>query len=264
MQIFALMVVYNKSITESAVYQFLCKSPEVAVVVCDNSTVENENRTAAAQDGCHYIAMGANAGLAKAYNRGITKIFELGGQDKDYVCLFDDDSILEDNYFEALREGIFRDANKLYLPVVEDGNGIMSPAVLPLLYCRRIKSFEELLKTPRRKLTGINSGMAVQLAVYREFSYDERYFMDYIDHAFILKLRSKGIYPKLIDTHIRQNFSAVVDDDRTAIDRFRRQRRDLKVFYEGRPCKKMAYVYVVAKKRLKLLLKYRRFYMLYK
>lgn len=264
MQIFALMTIYNKPVEESVLYQFLCRAKEIVVVVCDNSTEKNQNRDVVERNGGHYIAMGENAGLARAYNRGITKIFKLGGQDKDYVCLFDDDSVLEDNYFETLREIVFRDAGMLYLPVVEDGNGIMSPAVLPHLYCRRIKNSGELLKTPRRKLTGINSGMAVQLAVYKGFSYDERYFMDYIDHAFILEMRRRGIYPKLMDTHIRQNFSAVVDDGRTALGRFERQRRDLKLFYEGRTCGRAAYFYVVAKKRLKLFLKHRHFYMLYK
>lgn len=264
MNIYALMVIYNRPVEESCVYRFLRKTEGIQVVVCDNSTMEQDNQTVVEQDGGFYIALTNNGGLARAYNAGIRRIFEKGGTARDFVCLFDDDSVLEENYFEALTESIYRDANEVFLPVVEDAQGIMSPAVLPHLYCRRIKSYGELLKTPRRKLTGINSGMAVKLSVFEDFSYDERYFMDYIDHDFILKMRRKKIYPKLMDTHIRQNFSADTDSAQEAVERFTRQRKDLRLFYDDKTFGRAAYTYVVCKKRLKMMKKYKRFDMLYR
>lgn len=264
MKIYALMVIYNKKVNDSLVYRFLREKEQVSVVVCDNSTVEQGNREVVEQDGGFYIGLPENGGLAKAYNAGIEKIFAAGGTDGDYVCLFDDDSRVEENYFEALMESAYRDASDIFLPVVEDGSGIMSPAVLPALYCRRIKSQAELLRTPRRKLTGINSGMAVRLSVYRDFSYNEEFFMDYIDHDFILRMRQKKIFPKLMDTHIRQDFSAETDGAQEALERFLRQRKDLKVFYGSRNFGMAAYVFVVVKKRLKMFVKYRKFSMLYR
>lgn len=258
MKIYALMVIYNKSVSDSPVYKALMTEGDVHVIVCDNSTETNDNRQITESDGGVYVGLNDNGGLARAYNAGIRRIFEIGGEDNDYVCIFDDDSIVESDYFAALRESIFRDENDIFLPVVEDDYGIMSPAELPALYCRRIKNTEELLRTPRKRLTGINSGMAVRLKVYRSYSYDERFFMDYIDHNFILEMREKKIYPKLMDAHVRQNFSAFTDDAQAAGERFARQRRDLKLFYEGRKLGKAVYYYVVIKKKVKLALKYKK------
>lgn len=258
MKIYALMVIYNKSVSDSPVYRSLMADGDVHVIVCDNSTETNDNRKIVESDDGTYIKLNDNGGLAKAYNAGIRRIFELGGEDNDYVCIFDDDSIIESDYFAALRESIFRDENDIFLPVVEDDYGIMSPAELPALYCRRIKNADELLKTPRKKLTGINSGMAVRLRVYRNYSYDERFFMDYIDHNFILEMRKKKIYPKLMDAHMRQNFSAVTDNAQEAYERFKRQRLDLKLFYENKKFGKAAYFYVVIKKKIKLTLKHKK------
>lgn len=264
MKIYALMVIFNKKVNDSSVYQYLREKEQITVVVCDNSTVEQGNQEIVERGGGFYIGLPENEGLAKAYNAGIRKIFAEGGTDGDYVCLFDDDSRVEDNYFEALQESIYRDASDIFLPVVEDGNGIMSPAILPALYCKRIRNQAELLRTPRRKLTGINSGMAVRLSVYRNFSYNEEFFMDYIDHDFILRMRQNKIFPKLMDTHIWQDFSAETDGAQEALERFKRQRKDLRIFYGSRSFGMAAYVYVVVKKRLKMFVKYRKFSMLYR
>lgn len=263
MNIYALMVIYNKPLDDSATYQFLRKTKDINIIVCDNSTKDMDNEKTAHADNAEYIAMPDNGGLAKAYNAGIKKIFENGGEDGDYVCLFDDDSIPEDKFFDILKETIFRDAADIYLPVVEDDAGIMSPCILNKLYCKRIKNQAQLLKVPRTRLTGINSGMTVRLGLYRNFSYNERYFMDYIDHDFILKMRRRKIYPKLMDAHIRQNFSAFTDSAKGAVQRFARQRKDLKIFYGTERFGKAAYCYVVCKKRLKLALKYKSFKMLF-
>lgn len=258
------MVIYNKNVEDSSVYNYLRQKEKVRVVVCDNSTVEQNNQEIVNRDNGWYVALPDNGGLAKAYNAGIRRIFSEGAAQEDYVVLFDDDSTLEENYFEILEEAIYRDASDIFLPVVEDGIGIMSPARLQELYCKRIRNQVELLKTPRKKLTGINSGMAVKLEIYKKFSYDEEFFMDYIDHDFILKMRKKGVFPKLMDTHIVQNFSAVTDTKEQAIDRFGRQRKDLQLFYNGKRFGTIVYNYVVIRKRLKLFLKYHSFEMLYK
>lgn len=264
MKIYALMVIYNKNVKDSSVYQFLLAKEEISLVVCDNSTSDQGNAQRVEQDGGLYVALPENGGLAKAYNAGIRKIFACGGTENDYVCIFDDDSVPEDNYFEVLMESIYRDASDIFFPVVEDGIGIMSPVILPRLYCRRIKSQAELLRTPRRKLTGVNSGMAVRLSIYKDFSYNEEYFMDYIDHDFILKMRQKNIFPKMMDTHIRQNFSAVTDGADEALSRFASQRKDLRIFYRDKRFGRVVYAYVVFRKRIKLFLKYRRISMLYR
>ena len=94
MKIYGIMVIYNKSLNESRSYDRLAKS-NVQLIICDNSTVENNNMETAAQNGSIYLSMNGNQGLSKAYNRAVDYIWEmLKPQDEDWVCFFDDDTVI--------------------------------------------------------------------------------------------------------------------------------------------------------------------------
>lgn len=257
MNIYALMVIYNSSVESSSVYKVLKNTKNIRFVVCDNSIVENDNQGLVEKDGGIYIALKENGGLAKAYNCGIDRIRNMGAKKDDYVCIFDDDTVIEEGYFEELRELAAAKGEGIYLPLVMAGNQIMSPALLKGLYCKSLKDKTAVYGLEASKLTGINSGMAVKMRVYDDFRYDEAYFMDYIDHDFILKMREKNIYPSIMKSCLKQNFSAITDDMETAKRRFKRQKSDLRLFYGSRTCGMLVYYYVVWKKTLKLLIKYK-------
>lgn len=250
MKIYGIMVIYNRFLNETRAFRQLVHSG-ITLIVCDNSTNNMNNGQTAEQNGAVYLSMHGNQGLSKAYNRAIAYILDVfQPQDDDRVCLFDDDTFIPAEYFDRMRE----QNGDILLPIVKDTKGIMSPVQLKSRIVTRFKNKEAVLAAKRTCLSGINSGMAVRVKIFRDFRYNEEMFLDYIDHMFIMDMREKNIYPHVLDVELSQKFSAVEDDKETARRRFKMQKRDLRLFYENA---QVRYWYVVLKKHLKLALKYR-------
>ncbi|MCM1466645.1 MAG: glycosyltransferase [Alistipes sp.] len=256
MKIYGIMVIYNKSLKKAAAYESLIQSG-IPLVICDNSTKESDNRELAEQNGSIYISMNGNQGLSKAYNRAISYIRDkLGPGKEDYVCFFDDDTIIPDEYFDRLKE---QDGG-IVLPIVKDRAGIMSPVRLNNKIVTRFPDKNAVFHAKRECLSGINSGMAVRMEIFGEFRYNEEMFLDYIDHMFIMEMRKQKIYPQVCDVELEQNFSALEDNKETAARRFALQKKDLRIFYGNA---KAGYWFVVCKKHIKLAVKYRDLRMLF-
>ncbi len=248
--IYAIMVIYNKKLNESRTYECL-KRQDIKIIVCDNSTSDYGNEAVALADGVGYVNMEGNKGLACAYNEGLDYIWDMyDTTETDYTCLFDDDTYVPDEYFELVRKS----TEDILLPIVTDGKSIMSPVLMKKDIVKRIKSRKKLFNTDSKLLSGINSGMAVHSKVLEYYVYYKTMFLDYIDHIFIKHMRECDRYPKVLDVELVQSFSAVDDDKESAVARFAMQKKDLKIFYEDN---KAGYNYVVVKKHIKLALKYR-------
>ena len=197
---FAVMVICNRKIENSLSFKSLEKLG-VPITVCDNSTGENSNADIASQ-GVTYISMGGNLGLAKAYNRALDS---LKGKD-GYVCLFDDDTEVPADYFEKLDAEIEKNSADIVLPVIRDKVGIMSPCIIGGAFTKRIDSLTELNEG---NISGINSGMAINLKLFESYRYDENYFLDFIDHAFIRDMKAKNAKISVAETlELFQSFSA--------------------------------------------------------
>lgn len=250
MKIYGILIIYNKSLNESCAYMKL-RNEQIYLIVCDNSTVKNENARIAEADHVAYFNMNGNQGLSKAYNRAVNYITEvLKPEDEDLVCFFDDDTQIPEEYFQRLKDH----DGKILLPVVKDSKGIMSPVILKDRIVKRLQSKEQALNFPRKSLSGINSGMAVRMEIFKNYRYNEEMFLDYIDHMFIMDMRKLKIFPQVVDVEMEQHFSAVEDDKEAAGKRFDIQKKDLRIFYGG---SKIQYWYVVVKKHIKLAVKYR-------
>lgn len=256
MKIYGIMVIYNKSLNESRAYDRLIQSG-VQLIICDNSIKENNNMEIAERNGSIYIFMNGNQGLSKAYNRAVEYIWDrLNPQNEDWVCFFDDDTMIPEEYFCRLRE----QNGKIILPIVKDKVGIMSPVRLNNKIVTRFKDKKAVLHAKRECLSGINSGMAVRMEIFQNFRYNEELFLDYIDHMFIMEMRKQNIYPQVCDVELEQHFSAVEDDKETAGRRFAMQKKDLRIFYGNAMA---GYWFVVFKKHIKLAVKYRDLGMLF-
>lgn len=194
------MVICNRKIEDSLTYRSLINSG-VALTVCDNSTEDSENGKCAGEN-VSYIPMGGNLGLARAYNRAIDS---LTGKD-GFVCFFDDDTEVPDGYFEGIDAEIEKSSADIILPVIRDRVGIMSPCVINGAITRRI---EDLSEINGENISGINSGMAVRLEVFDGYRYDEDYFLDFIDHAFLRDMKQAGRKISVArDVLLTQTFSA--------------------------------------------------------
>ncbi|MGN0161903.1 MAG: glycosyltransferase [Lachnospiraceae bacterium] len=253
---FGIMVIYNKSLLDSITYQCL-KDADITLVVCDNSEKTGDNVSIAGKDGVEYLPMGGNRGLSYAYNRALEYIFSsLYAEDGDVISLFDDDTQVSVEYLEKARSM----QGQIALPVMRDTLGIMSPVLMEGCYVRRIESTEQLMRLNPRKLSGINSAMALRAGIMRNYRYCEEMFLDYIDHMFIMDMRKKNIFPEVMQVELHQKFSAVEDSAEAARARFALQKRDLKIFYKN---SMFLYYIVVLKKHFKLVMKYKDLRMLF-
>lgn len=212
----AVIVLYNVRYRDSVTFSCLENCRNLKLVICDNSTLPLNNQQVAVEyENVTYLSMGGNAGLSKAYNRAMDALRETDG----YVCLFDDDTRVGENYFNALRRAIDESHADIYLPTVYDEIGLLSPCNQQGAKSIRVASLDAL---DRQHMTGINSAMAIHLSVFANYRYDEGYFLDYVDHAFLRDMREQGKRIEVFATDIFQNFSANSDPNKeSARTRFR-------------------------------------------
>ena len=88
---------------------------------------------------------------------------------------------------------------KIFLALVYDALGLLSPSMINGLSERRASSIAEITQI---NITGINSGMAIRREVFCDYRYDERYFLDYIDHAFLRDLMNRNDHISGLDVSL--------------------------------------------------------------
>ena len=245
---YAIVVVYNCSYKDSTIYKSLKNQHDAEVIVCDNSIKDYGNCDFTAEIGCKYVNMQGNKGLPKAYNAAIDIIQDKNG----VVCLFDDDTTVPEDYFKKLDMHFINSDYDIILPVVFDENGLLSPSIMRGDIIQKAKSLDELCDG---KITGINSGMAIDLKVFVSYRYDDNLFLDFVDHAFIRDMTTAGKKIAIAkDIILNQKLSVNVYDKLSEIIRFKIAKNDIKYFYNEKLC---SYLFVILKRRIKLCLKYK-------
>ena len=184
--IYFVVVIYNKECSESPSINYAVnKQPELNLIVVDNSTIKTNNKLFCDEKNISYICMNGNAGLSKAYNAALDCI----GQKDGFVIWADDDTEFPVNYLNDMLESIIKNHYTIALPLVLTGKDVYSPIKIgqdgiP----KRIKGIDDL----EGKITGINSGMMVNLNFYIKFRYDENMFLDFIDHDVCVSCEKNG------------------------------------------------------------------------
>ena len=119
----------------------------------------------------------------------------------------DQDTYISSEYFKKLNELIIsRPEVWIKVPIVKDEKHYLSPSLIKNYSVKRIESIEEIKKS--KNITAINSGMAVYSKVFEEMNYDERFFLDYIDHNFIKEYKEKFNGDiDIINSTLKQSFS---------------------------------------------------------
>lgn len=253
-----LIVIYNKTINESKACQCLDFFKDINIIIVDNSTRINDNEKIARSRGWRYLNMGGNKGLAKAYNRAIEEINSEDG----ILCLFDDDTEINKDYFNKLEEISRQEPETdIFLPLVYDEIGLLSPSVIKGLAVKRVNDPKDI---PIDKINGINSGMAIRMKVFKDYRYDQKYFLDYIDHAFIRDMKKRNHHMTIFETILKQNFfansNANVDD---VVRRFQIFRKDFKRFCGDSISGRVFYFKEIMERRKEMYLKYRKISMLF-
>lgn len=248
----ALVVVYNIRLDECLTLSTIRNAPDVDIYVADNSTRDMGNKALAEQAGYRYVDMGGNKGLSRAYNAVIDGL----EKDDSLICLFDDDTAVDGRYFDVLRtQASTHEGISLFAPVVKDARGILSPCVFKGLRGRRVNALSEL---PDGGVSVINSGLAIRLKVFGNYRYDERLFLDFVDHAFIRDAAGwKLSNISIIDVVLAQRFSGTETRSKAkARERFEKFEQDARVFGEKIQLAKWRVRLFVLIMRGKLWLKY--------
>ena len=180
------IVIYNRLLTDSPSYLAFRGHTEANLLICDNSTEPNDNAEIAASDGATYLKMDGNVGLPRAYHAAIRKAKE--SSQAEWLCLFDDDTEVDaDGYLSALQSAY--QAADILLPMVYDRQGLLSPCRMDGARMRRFATEDEI---DLSVASGINSGMALRKSRLTGKDFDEGYFLDYVDHAFLRARRKAG------------------------------------------------------------------------
>ncbi len=197
MDFYAVVVIYNKEIEESKTLASI-KGMGFYIIIVDNSN-NSKNEEYCKKNNIHYIANEKNLGLSKSYNKAIAC---LDGKD-GYICLFDDDSIVDKDYLFKLKSSVHKNKT-VFLPTIKDDIGLLSPSIIRDGYVQRAQNVKDISET---ELTGINTGMAINLDFFKDYRYDENYFLDYIDHNFLRDVKAKGGKIDVLESSITPDFS---------------------------------------------------------
>lgn len=237
------LVLYNINYKDSLSLSKLLIKNKIKIYVCDNSTKDYGNIELEKYSNVKYINMGGNKGLAKAYNKAVNII----PHDK-LIILLDDDSVLPENFFDSILDEVSKTNADIYIPIVEDGNGILSPCKNRNNCFFRYNDIHEI----DNDFSAINSGLVIKSKVFEDYRYDENMFLDYIDHAFFNDMKKKKKKFKIMyRVKIRQNFSLNTDTKESSIIRLKILKKDLKYFYRNQ---KRYYYWTVFKKKIHLCL----------
>lgn len=253
----AIMVVYNTEITESRAYKCVLNEKNIKVIVCDNSTVENNNKELVEKDGNIYISMQGNKGLSKAYNKAIDYIMNNHLDEIEYIILMDDDTYFPHEYFNEIKEKLSKSKLDIYLPTVVDESGkagYLSPSIMRNGYCHRA---DDIKAIKQDELCGINSGMVIRKDTFKDYRYNEDIFLDYVDHNFIREMRSLGRNTGVINTVLKQSFSSSSDTKENSKIRFKIFKKDINIFYRHGFSDRLMFHYVIFRRKVNLFQKFK-------
>jgi GT2 family glycosyltransferase len=205
---FAVIVLYNRLISDSLTYRNLLnvQKHDIKIIVADNSTIKSvrsRNQNSCFNSQMVYLSMNGNKGLSKAYNR----ILDILKGNEGFVVWFDDDTDITQNYFDELEKQIFSNRKiDIFAPVIMGQDGkYYSPNEARLFKNKQLKKPSDSLNM--KKFNAINSCTAVNLDVYSNYRYDERIFLDQVDHNFFEDQRNLSRVFCKLNVIIHHNFS---------------------------------------------------------
>jgi rhamnosyltransferase len=243
---YCVIVVYNKDISLSPTYSFMQKYKDIQIIVCDNSTIQNNNESEVLKDGNIYISMHGNMGLSKAYNAAI-KVIQSG-----YIILLDDDTSLTEEYMDCVYKSI-KSNKDIYVPIVKTENMMMSPVLCENGLIKKAESINDL----KGNISAINSGLVIHSRVFKGYKYPEAMFLDYIDHAFMYEMNQRNKEIEIMNISIHQNFSVEEYNKESEKNRFKIFKKDVVYYYKKIVGKSRYYTYIITRRKLRLALKYK-------
>ena len=153
---------------------------------------------------CTVVVNGANLGIARAQNLGITRALEQGS---DAIAFFDQDSKVDELLIRELLRPLGPDRPQVVAPLIRDAaRGFEYPSIVITPFGGRRKTYSEGRTEPYSVDVVISSGtVATALTFQRVGMMDEDLFIDLVDTEWCLRCRKHGIrvtvIPKAVLRH---------------------------------------------------------------
>lgn len=263
MKFLCLLVIYNKNYQESESYRSIIssdayKNGNVEVALLDNS-VKNMHNEEINDAHFTYLSMHGNKGLSAAYNRGLD-FFEAQLKN-NAVVLLDDDTKLSVDYFSAMKKSYGKDAD-IFLPIIYDQQGqLLSPSIMGKYRCVLADDLDQINS---HNINGINTGMMIKGEVFEHYRYDEHYFLDYVDHAFIRDMKKQKKKMICVHTVLSQNYSLEGQNYQDAMRRYRISKKDISYYYQGGAAERLVYHYLMLRRKAKYFKMYKKINVFFK
>ena len=252
----AVVVIYNVKCEDSPTCQALSQMQNIGlhVLIFDNSTINLQNREFCLQKGWAYLGGLGNVGLSKAYNASI-EYLKQESQIK-MVCLFDDDTHIDVDYFNQLCKIRMSKTSKIYVPLIYSNDRLLSPCVLrPNHTTKLFHSDLEAIQYDGKNITAINSCMALDLSLFDDFRYDENIFLDGIDHNFLMQMKQRNEKIVVFPYSCNHSFSGdLLPTKNAALMRFSIYAKDYRYIFRYNLFK---YLTLLGRRTLHLTLQYR-------
>ncbi|SHE83080.1 glycosyltransferase [Alkalibacter saccharofermentans] len=205
-----IIIMYNLNCHKSPIVNSLLEIyrnsnlSHIRVFICDNSTkvdIKIKNKEYCGEKEFVYVDMNGNKGLSKAYNKAIELINE-----KEWIVLFDQDTLIVDNYFLELEKSITRNKHvSIHVPIIKSEDIIISPCLLKKM---KVKQFRVEVNKNYSDITAINTGMCINKRVFSKTGgYNEDIFLDYLDHYFMREYYKYYKEVAVINATLIQSFS---------------------------------------------------------
>jgi rhamnosyltransferase len=185
----SIMVTYNPEADVVANAKAIAKSCKELVIMDNGSKpdalknvqlLENETNIT-------IIYNKQNMGLGYALNQGIQHILDSENlKQVEWIATFDQDSKVDRNYFEGLLFAYDKFPNKELV-------AILAPNWIEQKITSDRQSISNSTELLQEQKTVITSGSLVKKKVFSKIGlFEEDYFIDFLDHEFCLRARSKG------------------------------------------------------------------------
>ena len=221
MKITALVVLYNKKISESKSIMNL--KNYIDILVLDNSEQNLDNEIEAKKMNLNYLSMNGNIGLSKAYNKGINFL----KNKTDYILLCDDDTNITKEYINELKNLIKNQYDCIIPQIINEyDHKICSPKCY-----NNCSLFSKIYEKGKKfkNIKAINSGLCINMKCFDFFSYNENNFLYFVDVNFCEDCLNKNkLNYKVANTKIYQNFSQFEKFDDNKINQMKLRLKDSK------------------------------------
>jgi rhamnosyltransferase len=185
----SIMVTYNPEADVVRNAQAITKSCKELIVIDNGSKSEALKNVQLLENETNItiIYNKQNMGLGYALNQGIQYILDSQElKQVEWIATFDQDSKVDNRYFEGMLSAYEKFPNKEIV-------AILAPNWVEQKITSSEQSISNSTELLQEQKTVITSGSLVKKRVFSEIGlFEENYFIDFLDHEFCLRARSKG------------------------------------------------------------------------